>query len=99
MFFVAAVVMLEFALGFLVALMLNDVERGKNVYYVILLCPLLMNPVVVGLIWRMFLHPTLGIVNYLLGTIGIAPVNWLGRRRRRASGRSSWSTSGTRSRS
>ena len=37
-----------------------------------------MNPVVVGLIWRMFLHPTLGIVNYLLGLVGLAPVNWLG---------------------
>jgi multiple sugar transport system permease protein len=77
-FFVAAVVMLEFLLGFTVALMLNTVERLKPVYYAILLCPLLMNPVVVGLIWRMFLHPSLGIVNYLLGLVGIAPVNWLG---------------------
>lgn len=77
-FFVAAVVLLEFALGFLVALMLNTVERFKSVYYAILLCPLLMNPVIVGLIWRMFLHPSLGIVNYLLSTIGLAPVNWLG---------------------
>jgi multiple sugar transport system permease protein len=76
--FVAAVVLLEFTLGFLVALMLNDTERGKNVYYLILLCPLLMNPVVVGLIWRMFLHPTLGIVNYLLRVVGLTPVNWLG---------------------
>jgi multiple sugar transport system permease protein len=76
--FVAAVVALEFTLGFLVALMLNDTERGKNVYYLILLCPLLMNPVVVGLIWRMFLHPTLGIVNYLLRVVGLSPVNWLG---------------------
>lgn len=77
-FFVAAVVLLEFALGFLVALMLNTVERFKSVYYAILLCPLLMNPVIVGLIWRMFLHPSLGIVNYLLSLIGLSPVNWLG---------------------
>jgi multiple sugar transport system permease protein len=76
--FVAAVVILEFLIGFTVALMLNAVERGKNVYYPILLFPLLMNPVVVGLIWRMFLHPVLGIVNYLLSTIGIGAVNWLG---------------------
>jgi multiple sugar transport system permease protein len=76
--FVAAVVILEFLLGFMVALMLNTVQRGKNVYYVILLFPLLMNPVVVGLIWRMFLHPVLGIVNYLLGVVGIGSVNWLG---------------------
>ncbi len=76
--FVVGVVALEFIIGFAVALMLNKVERFKPVYYAILLCPLLMNPVIVGLIWRMFLHPNLGIVNYLLGTIGISPVNWLG---------------------
>jgi multiple sugar transport system permease protein len=76
--FVAAVVILEFLVGFTVALMLNTVERGKNIYYLILLFPLLMNPVVVGLIWRMFLHPVLGIVNYLLSRIGIGAVDWLG---------------------
>jgi multiple sugar transport system permease protein len=77
-FFVLAVVLLEFLVGFAVALALNSVERGKSIYYAILLCPLLMNPVVVGLIWRMFLHPTQGIVNYLLSLVGIDPVNWLG---------------------
>nr|WP_298689162.1 sugar ABC transporter permease [uncultured Dongia sp.] len=76
--FVIGVVALEFLIGFAVALMLNKVERFKPIYYAILLCPLLMNPVIVGLIWRMFLHPNLGIVNYLLSTIGIDPVNWLG---------------------
>jgi multiple sugar transport system permease protein len=76
--FVVAVVLLEFLLGFTVALMLNSVSRLKDVYYLILLMPLLINPVVVALIWRMFLHPELGIVNYLLSLIGIGPVNWLG---------------------
>ena len=76
--FVVAVVLLEFLLGFTVALMLNSVSRLKDVYYLILLMPLLINPVVVALIWRMFLHPELGIVNYLLSFIGIGPVNWLG---------------------
>jgi multiple sugar transport system permease protein len=77
-FFVAAVVLLEFLIGFAVALMLNQVERFKPIYYAILLCPLLMNPVIVGLIWRMFLHPQLGIVNYLLSLAGIPAVDWLG---------------------
>ena len=76
--FVAGVVAIEFVLGFIVALMLNSVERFKPIYYGILLCPLLMNPVIVGLIWRMFLHPSLGIVNYLLSVAGVEPVNWLG---------------------
>lgn len=77
-FFVFFVVVLEFIVGLTVALMLNSVERFKPVYYGILLCPLLMNPVIVGLIWRMFLHPSLGIVNYLLSVAGLEPVNWLG---------------------
>jgi multiple sugar transport system permease protein len=76
--FVAGVVAIEFVIGFTVALMLNSVERFKPIYYGILLCPLLMNPVIVGLIWRMFLHPSLGIVNYLLSVVGAEPVNWLG---------------------
>lgn len=76
--FVLAVVLLEFLLGLAVALALDSVRRGRAIYYAILLCPLLMNPVVVGLIWRMFLHPTQGIVNYVIGLVGIAPVNWLG---------------------
>lgn len=77
--FVIAVVALEFVIGFVVALMLTAVKRGKNIYYLILLIPLLINPVVVGLIWRMLLHPTLGIVNWLLGGLGIPDVDWLGR--------------------
>src|SRR5262249_31525283 len=76
--FVLAVVLLEFVIGFTVALMLNAVTRFKSFYYPILLMPLLINPVVVAQIWRMFLHPELGIVNYLLGLVGVAKVNWLG---------------------
>ena len=77
-FFVLLVVLFEFLIGFLIAILLNQVEKFRNIYYFILLIPLLINPVVVGLIWRMFLHPQLGILNYLISLIGIDPVNWLG---------------------
>lgn len=76
--FVVAVVILEFLIGFLVALMLHSVTRFKNVYYIILLMPLLINPVVVAQIWRMLLHPELGVVNYLVVLLGGPKVNWLG---------------------
>ena len=77
-FFVILVVFFEFLLGFFIAILLNTIERFKSIYYFILLLPLLINPIVVGLIWRMFLHPQLGILNYLLSLLGIEPVNWLG---------------------
>lgn len=76
--FVVASVVIEFVIGFAVALSLNSITRFKNIHYLILLAPLLINPVVVGLTWRMLLHAELGIVNYLLGLVGIGAVNWLG---------------------
>jgi len=76
--FVIAVVFIEFLIGFTVALMLDAVTRFKDIYYLILLMPLLINPVVVALIWRMFLHPELGIVNYLLSLAHVGTINWLG---------------------
>ena len=77
-FFVVLVVLFEFLLGFFIAILINSIDRFKSIYYFILLLPLLINPIVVGLIWRMFLHPQLGILNYLLSLISINPINWLG---------------------
>jgi multiple sugar transport system permease protein len=71
-------VAIEFVIGFSVALALNRITRFKNIYYVILLAPLLMNPVVVAQLWRMILHSELGIMNYVLGLVGIDKINFLG---------------------
>ena len=76
--FVLATVFIEFIIGFALALALDKVQRFKSVYYLILLAPLMINPVVVGLIWRMILHTELGIMNYLLKLMSINRVNWLG---------------------
>ena len=76
--FVLSTVLIEFFIGFVIALSLNTVKRLKTVYYIILLAPLMINPVVVGLIWRMILHTELGIFNYLLKLLNINRVNWLG---------------------
>ena len=76
--FVLSTVLIEFFIGFIIALSLNTVKRLKTVYYIILLTPLMINPVVVGLIWRMILHTELGIFNYLLKLLDINRVNWLG---------------------
>ena len=76
--FVLATVFIEFIIGFALALALDKVQRFKSVYYLILMAPLMINPVVVGLMWRMILHTELGIMNYLLKLMSINRVNWLG---------------------
>jgi multiple sugar transport system permease protein len=39
---------------------------------------MLMPPITVGLIWRLLLHPELGIINYFLGLTGLPQPAWLG---------------------
>jgi multiple sugar transport system permease protein len=76
--FVFCVVCIEFFLGFGVALLLNRKIKAKGLFYTILTVPMVMAPVAVALIWRVFLHPELGIMNYFLSLFRINPVNWLG---------------------
>jgi multiple sugar transport system permease protein len=74
-----SVVSLEFVFAMGLALLLNREKlRFKYVYTVILMIPIMMPPIAVGLIWRLLLHPDLGIVNYVLGLIGIPRLGWLG---------------------
>ncbi|WP_239617555.1 carbohydrate ABC transporter permease [Cohnella mopanensis] len=76
--FTVIVVTLEFLFGLAVALLLNRIKRGKKIFFTIIIVPMLITPVAVGLIWRLLLHPDLGIVNYLLGLIGVEGQAWLG---------------------
>lgn len=76
--FVVSVVFLEFSLGFVIAFLLSRDIKFKVVFYTILTIPMVMAPVAVALMWRMFLHTELGIANYLIRLIGLRPVNWLG---------------------
>jgi multiple sugar transport system permease protein len=74
-----SVVTLEFLIAFGLALLLNNKRlRWRNIYLLILLIPMLMPPITVGLIWRLLLHPELGIINYVLGVVGLPQPAWLG---------------------
>lgn len=71
-------VLVQFVLGFAIALGLARANlRGRNVYLSILLVPMMMPYVAGGLIWLMLLNPTQGILNYLLGLVGGPTPAWL----------------------
>jgi multiple sugar transport system permease protein len=74
-----SVVSIEFVLALGLALILNREDlKFRHGYIIILMIPVMVPPIAVGLIWRLLLHPDLGIVNYLLGFIGIPKLGWLG---------------------
>lgn len=76
--YTAFTVALSLGLGLLFAVLLHQPIPGREVYYSILSIPMLISPVGVALMWKMILHPELGIVNYLIGRAGGSAVDWLG---------------------
>ena len=58
-------------------MLLNTNVRGKSIYFSIIIIPMMITPVAVGLTWRLLLHSELGIVNYVLGLLGLSGKAWL----------------------
>ncbi|WP_439617718.1 carbohydrate ABC transporter permease [Shinella sp.] len=76
--FTVAATVIEVSLGLAISLLVDREFLGKRIVRGILLVPIVMTPVVVGLTWRFLLDPSNGMMNYLLSTIGLGPVDWLG---------------------
>lgn len=66
------VVSLEMLIGVGLALLLEKPVRGATIFRTIFVLPLMIAPVVVGLIWRYLLDGRNGIINYYLDSIGNA---------------------------
>ena len=58
------------------ALILNRELRGRSFWRAVFFFPVLLSPVVVGLIWRWILDRN-GILNAGLESVGLTPINWL----------------------
>lgn len=69
--YVVAGVGIEMIVGVGIALLLNGRIPGKGVLRALILIPMVLTPVVAGLMWRLLLDPTSGFVNYLLGVVGL----------------------------
>lgn len=76
--FVVSAVTLEFLLGMALALLVTSRIRGIGIVRTVLLVPLMMTPVVAGVLWRTLYHSTYGAVNYLIGLVGISPQTFAG---------------------
>ena len=54
------------------------VVRGRAIFRTILFLPVVTTLVAVAVVWRYLYHPRYGLLNQLLGAVGIAPIDWLG---------------------
>ncbi len=75
--FAALVVSLEMLLGVGLALLLDRSIRGVSVLRTLFILPMMIAPIVVGLMWRYLYHPTVGTFNRALKAMGFEPIPWL----------------------
>ena len=76
--FAVCVVFLELVIGVGLALMLDRNIRGMSVLRTLFILPMMIAPVVVGLMWRYMYHPTVGTFNKTLKSFGLYVIDWLG---------------------
>ena len=76
-YFTALATVLQLVLGVALALLLNRPFRGKGLVRSIFLLPMVATPVAIALVWMMMYNPTLGVMNYLVGLVGLGPYNWV----------------------
>jgi len=68
---------LEMALGLLIAVYFNRQFKGSEVVQAIYILPFAATPVAVALIWRIMLNPEIGVLNYLLQSVGLPGSLWV----------------------
>jgi multiple sugar transport system permease protein len=76
--FTVSAVAVELLVGLGLALVVHRIRRGVSIFRTLLLVPLMVSGIIVSVIWKILLDPTVGILNYGLHTLGFAPVGFLG---------------------
>ncbi len=69
--YILCTISVEFFLGFLMALILNRGFKGSGLIRTLFLVPLMLAPIVSGLIWKFMLSSQFGIFNQILYKIGL----------------------------
>jgi multiple sugar transport system permease protein len=75
--FVGGSVALQFGVGLLMALVLNQQIRGSGVYRAILIIPWTISAVIAAFSFKFILDDNFGILNYMLNQLGVESVGWL----------------------
>ncbi|HSE26088.1 MAG TPA: sugar ABC transporter permease [Pyrinomonadaceae bacterium] len=69
--YAVAALLVEFFLGFGLALLLNSSIRGRRFFRATLLIPMMLPTVVVGVVWRLMFNPNFGTINGVLRQLGV----------------------------
>jgi multiple sugar transport system permease protein len=75
--YVGGCVSIEFVLGIMIAFLLDTQFIGRNIFRTLILLPMVMAPVVAGLIWRFIFNDEWGLANSVIHFFGLGGKAWL----------------------
>lgn len=75
--FAFSVVVLEVFCGMFLALLLERPIRGMSIFRTIFILPMMIAPIVVGLIWRYMYSEQYGVLNTMVKALGLTGIPWL----------------------
>jgi ABC-type sugar transport system permease subunit len=70
-------VLISVVLGVMLAVLVDQQRRGRTFFRSVFFIPVLISPVVAGLVWNWMLERQGGLVNTFLGWFGIQEIPWL----------------------
>ena len=77
--FTVVVIIFQFALGFLLALLLNKTLRLTGIVRTVVMIPWVVPPIALGLTWQwIYAGGSTGLLNAVVVQLGGKPINWLG---------------------
>lgn len=77
LYFTALSVLLPVLLGVAAAVTFHREFPGRGLARTVFILPMMATPVAVALVWTMMFHPQLGVLNYLLTSLGLPPSEWV----------------------
>lgn len=75
--FLVVAVAIELVLGMALALLFSQPAPGMAFLRGILILPVLLSPVIIGILWKLLLNQEFGVVNKALRAIGLPAAPWL----------------------
>ncbi len=76
LYFTALATFFPVVLGVAAAVCFHRRFPGRGLARTIFIMPMMATPVAVALVWTMMFHPQLGVLNYLLTSVGLPPSTW-----------------------
>ena len=77
LYFTGLSVLLPMVLGIAAAVTFHREFPGRGLARTLFILPMMATPVAISLVWTMMFHPQLGVLNYLLTSMGLPPSEWV----------------------